>query len=441
MCSFNIIKRIKNSLEKINYHTKKRGPDHTNIKEINNITFIHNLLHITGKKTEQPFMKDNIVCVFNGEIYNYKEFGNYESDGECLIDLYKKYDIDFIKKLDGEFAIALIDFSKKKILMSTDIFATKPIFYSFYKGNIMISSYEKSIELNKMKGIKKLEPNKTEIYDLNTLKRLEIKTIYNFDLKQYKDNYDDWNKAFEKAIMKRTNNLQRKLFISLSSGYDSGAICCALNNLGIKYNSYTVNGKEDKEILEQRYKINKNNSKSYDLNEEIINNYVKKNEKDCCNYIRKVREDSNKDPYEVLKDRASAGGSFICDKAREEGCIISLSGQGADEIYSDYGFNGKKYTWHSCFGGKYPEDLATIFPWESFYGGIGQCLIMKEEIIGGSHGIEQRYPFLDKEVVQEFLWLKHDLKNKYYKAPIHNYLKKNNYPFKENKKVGFNVLY
>ena len=39
---------------------------------------------------------------------------------------------------------------------------------------------------------------------------------------------------------------------------------------------------------------------------------------------------------------------------------------------------------------------------------------MKEEIIGGSHGIEQRYPFLDKEVVQEFLWLKPELKNKYF---------------------------
>ncbi len=66
---------------------------------------------------------------------------------------------------------------------------------------------------------------------------------------------------------------------------------------------------------------------------------------------------------------------------------------------------------------------------------------MKEEIIGGSHGIEQRYPFLDKDVVQEFLWLKPELKNKYYKAPIHNYLNENNYPFTPNEKLGFNCLY
>jgi hypothetical protein len=66
---------------------------------------------------------------------------------------------------------------------------------------------------------------------------------------------------------------------------------------------------------------------------------------------------------------------------------------------------------------------------------------MKEEIIGGSYGIEQRYPFLDKDVVQEFLWLTADLKNKYYKSPLHNYMSMNNYPFSPNKKVGFNCLY
>ena len=46
--------------------------------------------------------------------------------------------------------------------------------------------------------------------------------------------------------------------------------------------------------------------------------------------------------------------------------------QGADEILSDYGFNGKKITWHSCFGGRFPNDLNTIFPWESFFSGIAK---------------------------------------------------------------------
>ena len=45
----------------------------------------------------KPFEDDNIICMFNGEIYNYSKFGNYKSDGECLIPLYKEYGDDFIK--------------------------------------------------------------------------------------------------------------------------------------------------------------------------------------------------------------------------------------------------------------------------------------------------------------------------------------------------------
>jgi hypothetical protein len=59
--------------------------------------------------------------------------------------------------------------------------------------------------------------------------------------------------------------------------------------------------------------------------------------------------------------------------------------------------------------------------------------------VAGSHSIETRYPFLDKDVVQEFLWLTPELKNKTYKAPIYEYLKRNNFPFAEGKKIGLRV--
>ena len=128
---------------------------------------------------------------------------------------------------------------------------------------------------------------------------------------------------------------------------------------------------------------------------------------------------------------------MICDMANEEGLKVNLSGSGADEITSDYGHNGKKYFAHSNFGGKFPNDLSTIFPWNSFYESSQSSYIAKEEYAGGSYGIETRYPFLDKAVVQEFLWLKPELKNSVYKAPINNYLRSEEYPFELNKKRGF----
>ena len=92
---------------------------------------------------------------------------------------------------------------------------------------------------------------------------------------------------------------------------------------------------------------------------------------------------------------------------------------------------------HSSFGGKFPTDLDGFFPWHSFYDGTQVQYLNKEEYVAGSFGIETRYPFLDKQLVQEFLWLTPELKNKSYKAPLQHYLSKNDFPFEDGKKTGF----
>jgi asparagine synthetase B (glutamine-hydrolysing) len=53
---------------------------------------------------------------------------------------------------------------------------------------------------------------------------------------------------------------------------------------------------------------------------------------------------------------------MICKCAKEDNMKIHLSGVGADEIISDYGFGGRKFAPHSNFGGLFPADLRTIFP-------------------------------------------------------------------------------
>jgi hypothetical protein len=88
---------------------------------------------------------------------------------------------------------------------------------------------------------------------------------------------------------------------------------------------------------------------------------------------------------------------------------------GADEVISDYAADGRRFYSHSCFGGVWPANLSTIFPWCSFYAGSQRAYLMKEELTGGAHGVEARYPFLDPKVVQEYLWLRHDVKNAEYK--------------------------
>ena len=194
------------NLDNILKFLKKRGPDYNNRVVINNYTFIHTLLSMTGPPTIQPFKSDdeNIICIFNGEIYNFKEFGNYQTDGECLIPLYEKYGSDFISRLDGEFAIILVDFAKNRLIYSTDIFGTRPLWVGYNNKEFGISTYKSCLDRIGLTNNYQLLANKTCILDLKNIKIIEEKRVHTFDLNQYKNNFDDWNKALSESIKKRT---------------------------------------------------------------------------------------------------------------------------------------------------------------------------------------------------------------------------------------------
>ena len=177
MCAILFTTRLLKDLNKIIQFSKNRGPDKISTFTIQQFNFVHQLLSITGNVTEQPFIQNNIYCIFNGEIYNFKEFGDYKSDGECLIDLYVKYDNNFIKYLDGEYAIILLDLNKNKLIFSTDVFGTKPLYYSLNENDLGIATYESNLNCLDYNNINKMEANTTFIYDLNTF-NIQKQNIY-----------------------------------------------------------------------------------------------------------------------------------------------------------------------------------------------------------------------------------------------------------------------
>jgi len=168
-----------------------------------------------------------------------------------------------------------------------------------------------------------------------------------------------------------------------------------------------------------------------------IVSYIARNVEPFKNTIHSSSSDYNEYGMDIVDDHGGGSLVYVCDKAIRDGNKVYLSGSGADEIFSDYGFGGVKKYQHSNFGGLFPDDLETIFPWASFYGSSQETYIAKEEHVAGSFGIETRYPYLDKYVVQEFLSLTPELKNSKYKSVLFNYLTQNNYPFCENEKIGF----
>jgi asparagine synthetase B (glutamine-hydrolysing) len=397
-----------------NSFIQKRGPDFTSSVLINGYYFTHNLLHITGKLTPQPFVDGDIVCVYNGEIYNH---AYKDSDGEVLIPLYLEHGEDFARHLDGEFAVAIYDFGRNVAILATDPFSTKPL----WRNGSEAASYRSGV------GGEQVPPDTTVIVDLATGEAREH-TCNTFDFDhQHKDSYDDWIAAFDRAMAKRAYNHS---FINLSSGYDSGAIDCALTRLGVEYKTYSIEGQENVNLLRRRNP----NGTILKIDREIIDEkraYLRKHAEPYR--YRLVMSNGGRIEHDMLDDKATVGLASIYTLANQEGRRVNFSGQGADEIVTDY----SQWPEATQLKGVFPEKLE---PWRNFNGNYQRAYLTKEEHVAGAYGIETRYPFLDRDVVQEFLWLTPELKNRRYKAPLHEYLTRNDYPFDAGKKTGFLVI-
>lgn len=434
MCSILLTNKSILDLHFVNHYLKFRGPDVTSMLHMQDVTFVHNLLSISGSITPQPFVKDHVVAMHNGEIYNYE---NLPSDGYMLIPTYEQHGDTFTKQFDGEFAVTLVDFKKRTVIISTDLFRTKPLWISTDQDKWAVCTYRTPLERLGFTKIEKVPANTILKLNMDTMQLDTLGRVYDWDLQQHKTSFSDWTQAFERSMRKRTQHVRERIFIGLSSGYDSGSIACELQKQQVNFTSFTVLGKEDNQILQARHTSDHVYiTPTQDLRHQAhtcIRERVEPYKYTICS----SSSDYNEFWLDLHDDSGSNGLSMVCAQAQAQGIKIYLSGQGADELFSDYGFQGHKIYPHSNFGGLWPENLHDIFPWNSFYGSSMESYLAKEEYVAGAYGIEARYPFLDRDVVQEFLWLTANLKNSAYKSVLHNYLTLNQYPFVPNQKIGF----
>ena len=429
----------KSETAKLDKKFLSRGPDFYN-EEVNNyVCMSHSLLSLTGEFTPQPVTLNKVKLLFNGQIYNYDK-NQFLSDSYFILDKYLNFNLNFWKKLDGEYAIVIYDPNKQLVLFLTDIFGTKPLYYSVENNEISISSLQSSLKLNGHNSLNKCTPNTIYQYNLKTKKLSIEKNYFKFNLDQYIDNFEGWNQKFHNSILKRFDKSKHGIILPLSSGHDSGAIACAFKLLNIDFYSYSFFNNENRDVLTKRllarltsapFKTRfKKSLQNFKIKESILEHIV--NNADDFFYGDVVE---NLNIY-AKDDPGAIGLAYILNKVKKinKNIKIVASGQGGDEIYS----NNQNYTFGKPNPIKFDNNLDKIFPWQNFYYGSQISYLSKEESVGGSFGLETRYPFLDTALVQEFLNLKPELKNKYYKSPITNYLMTHNYPFiNDYTKVGF----
>lgn len=106
---------------------------------------------------QQPISNEtgSIVCVCNGEIFNYKELRTAlikkghqfrtACDVEVLVHLYEEEGYDMFKKLNGQFSFALYDKSQDVFILARDHVGICPLFYTISDGHLIFASEIKAI--------------------------------------------------------------------------------------------------------------------------------------------------------------------------------------------------------------------------------------------------------------------------------------------------------
>lgn len=121
----------------------------------NKVYLFHRRLAImdTSSHGDQPFFKNGVFCIVNGEIYNYEELKlenldmKYKghSDCEVLIPLYLKYGSQFITHLRGMFSFVLYDSRKKLLLAGRDHLGMTSMYMGKDEENIYFASDMKAL--------------------------------------------------------------------------------------------------------------------------------------------------------------------------------------------------------------------------------------------------------------------------------------------------------
>lgn len=105
----------------------------------------------------QPISNEDgaLWIVFNGEIYNYLELRSQleaaghifrtHTDTEVLIHLYEEREADWLLQLNGQFAIALWDQRKHRLVLARDRMGVRPIYYTLGKDFLLFASEAKAL--------------------------------------------------------------------------------------------------------------------------------------------------------------------------------------------------------------------------------------------------------------------------------------------------------
>ena len=351
-----------------------RGPDSnsyiTKEYQTKKLALLHSRLSIIdlNDRSNQPFTENNLTLIFNGEIYNFLEIKENlkhkykfktESDTEVLLKAYQEYGEKCVDHFIGMWAFAIWDEKKKELFLSRDPFGEKPLFYFFNEKGFFFGSeikYIKSlckVDFTKNKelikkhlflGYKSLNKNNetyyNKIYNLESSTNITVNLEFDLKKKKYwapkiKTNQNlSKNSAIEGIKYHLTNSVKYRLrsdvplAFCLSGGIDSSAlVSIATKELNQTVSTFSIIDSDPRYNEEENIKIVNND---LDCKSNLINLHSNKNI--FFDRIGKLVKQHD-GPIATISYFIH---SFLTEEISKQGFKVSISGTGADEIFTGY---------------------------------------------------------------------------------------------------------
>ncbi len=379
---------------------------------------IGHLLHSMISSVKQPIKRKGILSV-NCEIYNWRKLRiihkiEAENDAELLFELLERIPDDELadgipklrNELDGVYSFVYQ--RGETTIIARDILGVKPLWYTIDDEDgdpsLAFASEKKALHAMGLTDAEELNPRHIIIHTKNSNKgEAAIRTIRQpfFELDESNDtteNTTDDRKAIEKktekhllqAIQKRLPDPGQKLGILFSGGIDSTILAHICKHLGREFVCYTAALEEDGmgEAQDLAAAQKAAEELGFDLKVKKLDLAATRK------YLEKIIpliEDTN-----GVKAGVALTLYAACERAKEDGVTVILSGLGSEEIFAGYERHKKSHDINKeCLAG-----LRKIYERDLY----------RDDVLSMDNNIEMRLPFLDRDLVEHALTIPASLK-------------------------------
>lgn len=353
----------KDQIDRLIDKLRHRGPDDQRVYRKNDVGLIHTRLSIIelSELGSQPYYFENLVVIFNGELYNYKEVREdlkilgysfqSNSDTEVLIKAFHCWREASVSRFIGMFAFCVYDENSDEIFLFRDRVGVKPLYYSYQNDGLFFASELKALSVFNIN--KEINPDAVSLYFrfgfvpdhlsiYSAISKLEpghyikisrkgiIKKKYwsvSYDTIQNK-NEDDWLNELEALLIsafeyRMVSDVPVGVF--LSGGIDSSLLTAILQKHHGGIHSFTI-GFEESAFDESTYA----RKVAAHLHTQHHQKILKLEEARTLLHAFYSIYD------EPFADTSGIPTACVTQLAKEAGMKVVLSADGGDELFGGY---------------------------------------------------------------------------------------------------------